>query len=208
MNRRILKEFIKAGQIHKGIYNTTEQGVPQGGIISPVIANMVLNGLEKKILEFKDTLKLQIESQIRKEAANKAKEEGISLTLYYKKYGQPYGKTRINFVRYADDFLISAEKPEHFTQIKEIIEEFLKERGVELNPKKTKIYTIEEGFDFLGFNFRKYPNKKKKKGDILLVRPSKKAILRFRRKVTETIHLYSNQSVGTLIQALNPILRG
>ena len=77
-------------------------------------------------------------------------------------------KHQVNFVRYADDFIITGKSKELLeNEVKPLVENFLKERGLTLSVEKTKATHIEEGFDFLGWNFRKYDGK-------LLIKPSKK----------------------------------
>lgn len=111
-------------------------------------------------------------------------------------------KDKVNVVSYADDFIItgaSREVLEH--KVKPIVETFLKERGLELSPQKTKITHVDDGFDFLGFNVRKYKGK-------LLIKPSKKNVKSFLDEVRKTIKSNANTATGNLIQQLNPKIRG
>src|SRR5665811_1874792 len=85
-------------------------------------------------------------------------------------------KYKVNFVRFADDFIVTAKTEEVAKEIKELITKFLKDRGLELSDEKTLITHIDNGFDFLGWNFRKYNGK-------LLVKPSKKSMDKFTEKV-------------------------
>lgn len=180
MNKKILKQFLEAGFIELNKFNETTTGVPQGGIISPIIANMVLNGLEQAIKDSVRKLKGGIEKQ------------------------------KTNIVRYADDFIVTCISKEIITEkIIPTIIEFLQIRGIKLNMEKTKITDIEKGFDFLGFNIRKY---KYKENNIvkekLLTKPSKKAIKSFKDKISYLIKKHNKLDGVRLTLLLNPIIRG
>jgi len=130
MDKGILSKWLKAGYIEKNVLKPTEEGTPQGGICSPVLANMALDGLERKLRE-----------------------------KYPKRPGHG-SKGMVNLVRYADDFLVTSNSKETLeTEVKPLIEQFMQERGLELSPEKTVITHIEAGFDFLGQNVRKYKGK-------------------------------------------------
>jgi RNA-directed DNA polymerase len=108
----------------------------------------------------------------------------------------------VNVVVYADDFIItgaSKEVLEH--KVKPVVETFLKERGLELSQKKTKITHVDDGFDFLGFNVRKYKGK-------LLIKLAKKNVKSFLDEVRKTIKANANTATENLIQQLNPKIRG
>jgi len=109
---------------------------------------------------------------------------------------------KINFVRYADDFICTASSKEILEQrVQTIIVKFLRERGLELSIEKTKITHIDEGFDFLGFNLRKYKGK-------ILIKPAKKGIKAFLEVIRETIHSMRAVTTEELILALNPKIQG
>jgi len=166
----ILKKWLKAGYMDKNILHPTEDGTPQGGIISPVLANLALDGLEKKL---KDK---------------------------YPKRGSKTGQ--VNMIRYADDFIITGRTKELLElEVKLLVEEHLKERGLELSQEKTKTTHIEEGFDFLGQNVRKYTGK-------LLIKPAKKNIQTFISKVRGIINTNKQSTAGNLVGLLNPVIRG
>lgn len=176
MDKKILEEFMKSGYIFGGEYYKTETGTPQGGIISPTLANITLDGIER-ILKKKywTNLKGTIDRQ--------------------------HNKKKVYLVRYADDFVITSTQEETLEEIKIIIEKFLKERGLELSQEKTRIVDIEEGFDFLGWNFRKYKGK-------LLIKPSKKSEKEIARKLRKVIREMRSSTAEELIKRLNPIIRG
>jgi RNA-directed DNA polymerase len=169
-DKTILRKWLKAGVIHKGQLQATDAGTPQGGIISPTLANMVLDGLESQLKQHLGVTKAK--------------------------------KLKINVVRYADDFVITGSSKETLeSEIRPWVEQFLAVRGLQLSPEKTRVVHIDEGFDFLGWNFRKYEGK-------LLIKPSKKNVKAFYRKVKDVISTNKTAKQEDLIQRLNPMLRG
>jgi RNA-directed DNA polymerase len=174
MNKRVLQQWLKAGVVDRGQLHRTEMGTPQGGIISPTLANITLNGLETGLHQF-----LAIELGSKKAASAK-----------------------VNLVRYADDFVVTGGSKELLeTTVRPWIVDFLRMRGLTLSEEKTKIVRIEEGFDFLGWNFRKYGGK-------LLTKPSKKNAKAFYDKVSGIVERSLSVPTGVLIIKLNPVLRG
>jgi len=174
MDRRVLRKWLKSGVVDEGQLHRTEEGTPQGGIISPVLANITLDGLERGLAQF-----LKTELGFRKATSAK-----------------------VNLVRYADDFVVTGSSKELLeTIVRPWIVEFLRERGLTLSDEKTKIVHIDEGFDFLGWNFRKYAEK-------LLIKPSKKNVKAFYAKVKEIIRSSLSRPKYELIRHLNPVLKG
>ncbi|MGO4808895.1 group II intron reverse transcriptase/maturase [Cupriavidus sp. 2MCAB6] len=174
MDRAILRKWLKAGVVFQGQFQATDAGTPQGGIISPTLANVALNGLERQLVKFLGT-KL-----------------GVANTK----------KLKVNVVRYADDFVITGSTPEVLErEVKPWVEQFLAVRGLTLSTEKTRIVNIAEGFDFLGWNFRKYSG-------TLLIKPSKRNVQTFYRKVKEVISRHKAVKQSELIRLLNPMLRG
>jgi RNA-directed DNA polymerase len=172
MEKAILKKWLKAGFMEKHVLYPTEAGTPQGGICSPVLANMTLDGLERAL------------SEAIRPTTRKGK------------------KAKVHLIRYADDFLISGNSKEVLEQeIKPVVEQFLRERGLELSQEKTVITHIENGFDFLGQNVRKYQGK-------LLIKPSKGSVQDFLEKVRKIVKENKQTPAGKLIAQLNPIIRG
>ena len=168
MDKAILKQWLAAGYMEKQVLMPTREGTPQGGIISPTLANMALDGLENAV----------------KTVASKPKQKA-------------------HVIRYADDFVVTGVSMELLeNEIKPAIESFLKERGLALSQEKTKITHIMEGFNFLGFNVRKYKNGK------LLIKPSKKSVIRFLREIRKVIKKSAAMRTEDLIRQLNPKLRG
>jgi Reverse transcriptase (RNA-dependent DNA polymerase)/Group II intron, maturase-specific domain len=115
------------------------------------------------------------------------------------------GKTispKINLIRYADDFIITGTTKDVLeNDVKPLVEQFLRDRGLQLAPEKTCVTHIEQGFDFLGQNLRKYGGK-------LLIQPSKKNTHNFLEKVRQLIRQNRGISQTDLIRQLNPIVRG
>ena len=177
MDKPILKQFLRAGYIFERQLFPTEAGTPQGGIISPILANITLDGIEKILAD----------------KYHKSKSGRIN--------SNHAGKYKVNFARYADDFIVTAKTEEIAKEVKELIKVFLKDRGLELSDEKTLITHIDNGFDFLGWNFRKYNGK-------LLVKPSKKSIDKVTDKISNMIDKGKTWKQGELIDALNPIITG
>jgi RNA-directed DNA polymerase len=166
MDKTVLKQWLKAGFMEEKAVKDTIEGTPQGGIASPTLANITLDGLERVV--------------------NELSEPG----------------NNIHFVRYADDFICTAKTQEILQdKVLPIIIKFLRERGLELSIEKTKITHINDGFDFLGFNIRKY-------GEKLLIKPSEASIKKFSESLRETIKRLRNCSTNTLIASLNSKIRG
>jgi RNA-directed DNA polymerase len=139
--RDMIACWLKAGVIENGSFTPTEEGTPQGGVISPLMMNVALHGLE--------------------EAAG----------VRYQTSGSGAGDTRPDspvVIRYADDLVACAHSREQAEQTKARLAEWLAPRGLVFNDDKTKIVHLTEGFDFLGFNVRRYRNGK------LLITPSQR----------------------------------
>jgi RNA-directed DNA polymerase len=131
MDRLILRQWLKAGYLEKNVYFATTEGTPQGGIISPALANRTLDGLEALLANRFGGTRRQRE------------------------------RNRVHLVRYADDFIItgtSAALLRH--EVQPLVEHFLAERGLRLSHEKTSLTHIRDGFDFLGQNVRRYGNDK------------------------------------------------
>ena len=170
----MLCKWLESGFVFNRQLFPTEEGAPQGGIISPTLANMALDGLQAMLAE--------------------------NFKLRRTKMG--YFNPMVNLVRYADDFIITCSDRETLeTLVRPAVSEFLQARGLTLSEEKTKITHIDEGFDFLGFNVRKY------KGT-LLIKPSKKNVKEFLAKIKAIIR--KNQAIrqDKLIGLLNPVITG
>lgn len=176
-DKRILKEFMKCGYIERGRLFPTAEGSPQGGVISPTYTNMVLDGLEPMILD------VYWRSRVKKTFSVK------------------YNAHKVHVVRFADDFIVTASDRESLENIKQMIEVFLLERGLTLSKEKTVITHIDKGFDFLGWNFRKFKGK-------LIIKPSHKSMCKITQKISSIIKDNRTAKQEDLIRKLNEVIIG
>jgi RNA-directed DNA polymerase len=156
-------------------FTPTEEGTPQGGVISPVLLNVALHGLE--------------------EAAG----------VRYRSAGVHAGEIEPDapvLIRYADDYIAACHSQEQAQQVKARLAKWLEPRGLAFNEDKTQVVHLTEGFDFLGFHIRRYPNGK------LLIKPSKAAMNRIRKRLREVFRAMRGATTLALIRTLNPIIRG
>jgi RNA-directed DNA polymerase len=166
VDKQLLRAWLKAGYWEKGQLFPTHTGTPQGGLISPLLSNLALDGMERAV----------------------------------KAVAKPGDK--VNFVRYADDFIVTGANRELLEQkVKPALTTFLKERGLELSEQKTVITDIQTGFDFLGHTVRKH-------GDKLLISPAKGKVKILRQKISRVIQSALGLPQEVLLRQLNPLLRG
>ena len=178
MDKSVLKQFLKAGFIFRDELFPTDEGTPQGGVISPTLANMALDGMQK----------------ILSDRFHTGKNGRIS--------GRARDAHKVNLVRYADDFIVTAATKEIAEEAKILIRDFLKTRGLELSDEKTLITHIDDGFDLLGWTFRKFKGK-------LIIKPSKKAMKTFKANLHDTILGQGKAwEQDMLIRKLNQQIRG
>jgi RNA-directed DNA polymerase len=177
MDTFMLKQFLKSGYVYEKQLFPTENGTPQGGLISPILANATLNGMEKLL-----------------------KGEFCITTIKVNGKLKPFNP-KVHLVRYADDFVITAATKETAERAKELASNYMAERGLQLSEEKTVITNISQGFDFLGWNFRKYQGK-------LLIKPSKKSQQKVLEKLREVIKNNKGATQDDLIRLLNPIING
>lgn len=176
MDKVMLRKWLKCGYVFNHELFPTDEGTPQGGIISPTLANLTLDGLQTML------------------------EEKFKRVDLYSPKRSYYPK--VHLVRYADDFIITSRSREILEQeVMPMVKEFLQERGLTLSDEKTKITHIDEGFDFLGFNIRKY-------NGVLLIKPSKKAQKKFLEKIRDIISSHKSVPQESLIRLLNPVITG
>lgn len=167
MDKQMLKLWLTAGYIYEGQYFDTDQGTPQGGVISATLLNVTLSGLE----------------QVVKSITHKRKD-------------------KCNICVYADDFIITCASREVLVDIvKPAVSKFLVERGLFLSEEKTKLTHIEDGFDFLSINIRKYKGK-------YLPKPSDDGVKRFLNEIRATIKSHPTAKTENLIRMLNLKIRG
>lgn len=193
--RRQIKAWLKSGAMAGEKLFPTHEETPQGGDITPLLANIALHGMENAL-------------------------EG----KFKRRVSKTKQKRDISFVRYADDFVIMDEDLDVILEAKSVIKEWLKEMGLTLKESKTRItHTFEKyedkvGFDFLGFNIRQYPVSDKQSGSIggtelkrghkTLIKPSKEAIQRHLDNIDDLLRRNRNSSQEQVINALNPVIRG
>jgi RNA-directed DNA polymerase len=193
--RRQIRAWLKAGVIDSGQLFPTDEGTPQGGVISPLLANIALHGMEKSIKDMVEKLPGKGSRTNRRDA--------------------------VSLIRYADDFVIIHENQDVIRKCREHIQEWLKGIGLELKEAKTHLtHTLEgdnPGFDFLGFNIRQHKVGKYKTGKNThkeplgfktIIKPSKKAIQNHYQKLKEVINSHITAPQEALIKHLNPMVRG
>jgi len=197
--RRAIRAWLKAGIMDNGELFPVTEGTPQGGIISPLLANIALHGLETTIRDAFPHFKPP-QSQT------------------------PQIRWKPQVIRYADDFVIIHPDLKAIKRAKKIAEEWLAGMGLEIKPSKTRItHTLKSidgenpGFDFLGFNVRQYQRGKnrctingmrQRTGFTPSIRPSKESQKRFLRRIREIVHRTRTIPQEGLISILNPIIRG
>jgi len=173
LDRQVLRKWLRCGYMESGQLQATSAGTPQGGIISPVLANLALDGLES-VLE----------------------------SHFGRKNSKASYKTKVNYVRYADDFVISGISESLLQEeVYPVVEAFMAERGLTLSPEKTLVTHIEDGFDFLGQNVRKYRSK-------LLIKPARKSVTYLLKEVKCIVRKCATVEQSVLIYQLNLKLRG
>jgi RNA-directed DNA polymerase len=171
--RELIRRWLRAGVMEDGRITLTREGVPQGGVISPVIMNVALHGMEQ--------------------AAGVRYWEGATLRAVP---GTPV------LVRYADDVAVLCASRAQAEQVKERLAGWLEPRGLVFNEAKTRIVHLSQGFDFLGFSIRRYPNGK------LLTKPSKEAMRRIRERLSTEATAMRGANADALIARLNPVIIG
>jgi RNA-directed DNA polymerase len=204
--RQQIKAWLKSGVIDKGAFTATSEGTPQGGVISPLLANIALHGMEERI------------KQEFPEMSHTGRE-----TWFHKK-GTHF--VLPNIIRYADDFVILHENKSVVQRCREIISEWLAGIGLELKPEKTRLtHTLNHelsedgkaGFDFLGHHIQQYPAGKYRSnrnghGEILgfntLITPSAKASKAHIEEIGRIITKHRSSPQMALIKDLNPVIRG
>jgi len=173
--RDMIAGWLKAGVIEDGAFTPTGEGTPQGGVASPLIMNVALHGLEEA-------------AGVRYQASGKNAGDTVP--------GCPV------VVRYADDLVACCHSRQQAEQVKARLAAWLAPRGLVFNEGKTKIVHLTEGFDFLGFNVRRYRNGK------LLIKPSTAAVRRLRGRLAAEMRALRGSNAAAVLAALNPIIRG
>lgn len=167
-----IRRWLKAGVMEHGRFAPTEEGAPQGGVISPLLLNIVLHGMGTAAGDMED-------GTVR----------------------QRWVACAPAFIRYADDFVVLCTTKEEAEQVKERLAAWLKPKGLAFNEDKTRIVHLDEGFDFLGFNIRRYDDK-------LLIKPSKAAVQKVKEKIRDVVTRMRTAPCEDVIRTLNPLIKG
>jgi RNA-directed DNA polymerase len=176
--RGAVRAWLKAGVVEKGQFSPTVEGTPQGGVISPVLLNVALHGME------------QAAGVCYRNSARSGAE-----TVR----GSPV------LVRYADDYVAMCYSREQAEQVKARLGAWLAPRGLAFNEDKTKVVHVEEGFSFLGFHVRRYVDRQ---GGKLLIKPSQESVKRFRQRLTADMRSLRGTNAAAVVSHLNPVIRG
>jgi RNA-directed DNA polymerase len=196
IDKKIISQWLKSGVMVKQEFKETELGTPQGGIISPLLANIALDGMENYLF-----------NELKKEYSFQTTDGRIS-------------GSKVAVIRYADDFVIIHKNKDVILRAKELLVSWLKTRGLELSQEKTKLVHSSEGFDFLGFNCRHYDtegsshwekeNSKTKtlRKTKLLIKPSKEAVKQHYANISEQIDTMKSWKQEEVIRKLNPMITG
>lgn len=204
--RQQIKAWLESGVTDSGVFSATSEGTPQGGIVSPLLANIALHGMEERIKQEFPIMPL------------------TGRETWFHKKGTSFRTP--NVIRYADDFVILHENKAVVQRCREIIWEWLAGIGLELKPEKTRLtHTFnpelsedgKAGFDFLGHHIQQYPAGKYRsnidaQGKILgfntLITPSAKASKVHQEEIGRIITKHRSSPQAALIKDLNPVIRG
>jgi RNA-directed DNA polymerase len=173
--RGMIRQWLKAGVVEQGRLHRTEAGVPQGGVVSPVLLNVALHGIEKAA--------------------------GVRYYPSGQRAGRIVAAGSPTLIRYADDLVALCHSRQEALEIKARLADWLAPRGLSFNEDKTRVVSLEEGFDFLGFNARRY-------GPKSLIKPSKAAQRRIRERLRNELRSLRGTNAQAVIKRLNPIIRG
>ena len=176
----LIRQWLKAGFVEQGDWNPTETGTPQGGVISPLLLNIALHGMEEAV--------------------------GVR---YTSRSGAPHSTSNIAIVRYADDCVVACTTKEEAEQAIDRLTPWLAQRGLTFSEEKTRITHIQDGFDFLGYTIRQYkaPDTKRA-GVVLLAKPSRTSVQKLRKRLREEWLALRGHSLAEVLKRLNPIIRG
>jgi len=191
--RKTVRSWLKAGVIDGKTLYPTEAGTPQGGVISPLLANIALHGMETWLTE-------QILPNLKEWGKRR-----------YRKTNKANLLKGFSIVRYADDFVTIHENEEIIVKTKQLVEKWLKGIGLGMKAAKTQItHTLEgnnPGFDFLGFNIRQY-KVNQGQGYKTFIKPSKKAQKEHLKAISEILDGHRSAPQDAVISRLNPVIKG
>ncbi len=172
--RGMIRQWLRAGVVENGRFSATEQGTPQGGVISPVLLNVALHGIEQ------------------------------AAGVRYAKCGTDAVRSAVGsptLIRYADDLVALCHTRQQALEVKARLATWLAPRGLVLNEYKTRVVSLDEGFDFLGFHVRRYRGRP-------LIKPSQTALRRIRQRLRTELRSLRGHNARAVIRRLNPIIRG
>jgi RNA-directed DNA polymerase len=172
--REQIQGWLTAGVIDQGLFTATEEGTPQGGVASPLLLNVALHGMEH------------------------------AAGVRYRTVGSDGVATAPDspmLIRYADDFVALCRTRDEAIQVKARLAAWLTPRGLAFNEEKTRVVDLDDGYDFLGFNVRRYHG-------LLLIKPSKTAVKRIRKRLRTEVRALRGSNAAAVIARLNPIIRG
>ena len=180
--RELIRQWLKAGYVEAGKHHETPSGTPQGGIISPLLANVALHGMEEAL-----------GTKRRQDTSHRGRRDE---------------RNAFALVRYADDFVVLTRTKEQAEEAAVILKPWLAERGLLLSEEKTQVVHLRQGFDFLGFTFRQFSSKRKRSGRVLLTTPSKQSVQRLKKRLRDEWLKLCGKDVETAVKTLNPIIMG
>jgi group II intron reverse transcriptase/maturase len=171
----LIRAMLKAGSYGKGRLFPSERGTPQGGVVSPLLSNILLTPFDREM-----------------------RRKGYQLT------------------RYADDWVITCKSAAEARAAVAVALRILRELGVELHPKKTRIVHVQHGFEFLGYKIKRGKRLRLPEGKIrsnarsgaLYAYPREKSIRRFQDQVRQRTKRRVPMPTEELIETINPLLRG
>jgi RNA-directed DNA polymerase len=185
---RLVKSFLKAGVLTEdGRYQGTLTGTPQGGILSPLLANIALSVLDDHFA---------------------AKWNALGPDWQRAKYRRAGGST-MKIIRYADDFLVMVHGTRADTEaLWDEVGEVLKPMGLRLSVEKTKVVHIDEGFDFLGWRIQRRPRPNQPGKWAVYTYPSKKSMNGIIDKIRRLTRREQHRTLADLLRRINPVMRG
>jgi RNA-directed DNA polymerase len=170
----MIRQWLKAGVVENGRLSATGEGTPQGGVISPVLLNVALDGIEQ------------------------------AAGVHYASCGNDAARIATGsptLIRYADDLVTLCHTRQQALEVKARLAAWLAPKGLAFNELKTQVVSLDEGFDFLGFNVRRYRGRP-------LIKPSTAAIRRIRQRLRTELRSLRGHNARAVIRRLNPIIRG
>jgi|BarGraIncu00222A_1022003.scaffolds.fasta_scaffold14184_2 RNA-directed DNA polymerase len=177
--RGMIREWLKAGVIESGEFTPTDEGTPQGGVISPVLLNVALHGMEQAAgVRYRTSVRSDVETVA----------------------GCPV------LVRYADDYVAMCHTREQAEKVKAHLADWLKPRGLAFNEDKTRIVHVKDGFSFLGFDIRRHIDRQGSAK--LLIKPSKESVQRLRKRLRADVRSMHGANAAAVVFRLNPVVRG